>query len=163
LPTPVFFYGLPLGETVAVQIPRDLAPAELDTTTSANDDDDVVVKLTLKRVGPLKKGRMRTVIIDVDGVEQAVEVKNPAAEGEFDGPMADPANPAHVPSPMPGAVDKVLVDVGQTVAAGDDLFVVSALKMEVKVKAQTDGRLASLAVNVRDKVVQGALLATILP
>ena len=34
-------------------------------------------------------------------------------------------------SPMPGVVDKVFVKVGDTVAAGDPLLVIIAMKMEV--------------------------------
>jgi biotin carboxyl carrier protein len=35
---------------------------------------------------------------------------------------------------MPGAVEKLLVKEGQTVAAGETLCTVSAMKMEVKIK-----------------------------
>mmetsp|Transcript_6346 Transcript_6346/g.19249 ORF Transcript_6346/g.19249 Transcript_6346/m.19249 type:complete len:1231 (+) Transcript_6346:36-3728(+) len=154
LPTPVFFYSFDLGQTVVVPVPAHLAEQELGKKADS-------VTLTLKRVGPLKKGRMRTVVFDVDGLEQSVEVKNPAAEGEFDGPMADPADPSNVASPMPGAIDKVLVAPGAAVSQGDDLFVVSAMKMEVKVKAPISGKIAALHVRETDKVVEGALLALI--
>ena len=103
---------------------------------------------------------MRTLVFDVNGAEQRVEVKNPAPEGEFDGPMADAGDAAHVAAPMPGAVDKVLAADGAAVAAGDDLCVVSAMKMEVAVKCHRAGTLA-LKVDAGAKVVEGALLATI--
>ena len=118
----------------------------------------VDVTLELKRVGPLKKDRMRTVVFAVNGKEQHVEVKNPAAEGEFDGPMADPADATHVPAPMPGAIEKVFVADGATVAEGDDLFIVCAMKMEVAVKAPRAGKISGVAVALGDKVVESALL-----
>lgn len=154
-PTPVFFYSFQIGQSVTIPIADEaLAQSELGKAASS-------VTITLKRVGPIKKGRMRTIVFDVDGQEQHVEVKNPAAEGEFDGPMADPANPGHLPSPMPGAVDKIHAQVGAKLSQGDDLFVVSAMKMEVKVKVPKAGKLVALHVQEGDKVIEGALLAVI--
>lgn len=63
---------------------------------------------------------------------------------------------------MAGIVEKVAVKVGQTVAAGDLLCVVSAMKMEVNVSAPADGVVASIAVpSVGYRVVEGALLVTL--
>ena len=90
--------------------------------------------------------------------EQHVEVKSPAPEGEFDGPMADAGDASHVAAPMPGAIEKVLVSNGSTVKAGDDLFVVCAMKMEVNVKATKDGTISGVTVALGDKVVESALL-----
>jgi len=65
-------------------------------------------------------------------------------------------------SPMAGIVEKVAVKVGQAVAAGDLLCVVSAMKMEVNVSAPADGVVASIAVpSVGYRVVEGALLVTL--
>jgi pyruvate carboxylase len=158
LPTPVYLHGLAVGQTARLaSLPAPLAKLECGVDAA---DAVVDVDVTLKRVGPLKAGRMRTLVFDVNGAEQRVEVKNPAPEGEFDGPMADAADAAHVAAPMPGAVDKVLAADGAAVAAGDDLCVVSAMKMEVAVKCHRAGTLA-LKVDAGAKVVEGALLATI--
>ncbi|EGB12997.1 hypothetical protein AURANDRAFT_52076 [Aureococcus anophagefferens] len=158
LPTPVYLHGLAVGQTARLaSLPAPLAKLECGVDAV---DAVVDVDVTLKRVGPLKAGRMRTLVFDVNGAEQRVEVKNPAPEGEFDGPMADAGDAAHVAAPMPGAVDKVLAADGAAVAAGDDLCVVSAMKMEVAVKCHRAGTLA-LKVDAGAKVVEGALLATI--
>ncbi|KAJ8599301.1 hypothetical protein CTAYLR_008844 [Chrysophaeum taylorii] len=140
IPTPVFWHSFEIGQSIRVK----------------------GEKITLTRVGPVKAGRMRTIVFDVDGREQRVEVKSPASEGEFDGPMADASNPNHVPSPMPGAVDKVLVKEGDSVEQGQEIFVVSAMKMEVKVKAPKSALLKSLFVSEGDKIVEGALMAELL-
>mmetsp|Transcript_13785 Transcript_13785/g.44957 ORF Transcript_13785/g.44957 Transcript_13785/m.44957 type:complete len:1276 (-) Transcript_13785:333-4160(-) len=163
IPTPVFWYSFDVGQTCTITCPTpQKAKEELGGPFSRDDDDAKLdATITLKRVGPLKAGRMRTVVFDVDGAEQHVEVKQPAAEGEFDGPMADAADPTHVPSPMPGVVEKVNVALGQTVDASDELFVVSAMKMEVKVKPPAAGTVKQLLVNEGDKVIEGALLAVI--
>ena len=87
LPTPVYFYGFDVGQKCTIPaLPAPLAKMEcgIDTAEALVD-----VTLELKRVGPLKKDRMRTVVFAVNGKDQHVEVKNPAAEGEFDGLIED--------------------------------------------------------------------------
>lgn len=59
---------------------------------------------------------------------------------------------------MPGVVEKVLVSEGASVSEGDVVAVVSAMKMEVQVKATSVGTVASLAVQEGSKVVEGALI-----
>ena len=59
--------------------------------------------VTLERVGPLKRGKLRTIVFDVAGAAQHVEVKDVAGDDEFDGPMADAADPTHQVRPPPGA------------------------------------------------------------
>ena len=51
--------------------------------------------------------------------------------------------------------------VSQVVSAGDTLCTISAMKMEVKVTAPFDGKVASLSVVVGTRVIEGALLLTI--
>jgi acetyl-CoA carboxylase carboxyl transferase alpha subunit/acetyl-CoA carboxylase carboxyl transferase beta subunit len=159
MPTPVYFYSFGVGQSVTIEkVPSDWASSELGLTVPEGETIDVAI--TLKRVGPSKAGKLRTVIFDVNGQEQQVEVKDKAAEGEFDGPMAVQGNSAHVPSPMPGVVDKVCVKVGDTVAEGDPLFTVSAMKMAVEVKALSAGTVKKVIVKEGDKVVEGCLLAS---
>lgn len=50
-------------------------------------------------------------------------------------------------SPMPGVVDKVFVKVGDTVAAGDPLLVIIAMKMEYVIKAPKDGQIEKILYN----------------
>ena len=62
---------------------------------------------------------------------------------------------------MPGVVEKVLLGVGDCVSEGEVVAVVSAMKMEVQVKATSAGTVASLAVEEGGKVVEGALILTL--
>ncbi|KAJ1445024.1 hypothetical protein M885DRAFT_626577 [Pelagophyceae sp. CCMP2097] len=159
LPTPVFFYAFEVGQTAIIEgLPAPLAEIECGVRCEAPTVD---VTITLKRVGPVKAGRMRTVVFDVDGREEHVEVAQPTADGEFAGLMADSSNEAHVASPMPGAVEKVLFKEGESVLAGDELVVITAMKMQVKVKAPFAGKVAKLLVKEGDKVVEAALLAVL--
>jgi len=157
LPTTVFYYGLSLGQTATIeQVPLALrSDLRVDTEGTAPFED---VAITLVRVGPVKKG-MRTLVFKVGGTEQHVEVKEPGGEDEFDGPMADPSAGGEVASPMPGAVEKLLVKEGDEVTEGDVLAIVVAMKMEVEVKASMTGTVGSVHVVEGCKVVEGALLA----
>ena len=55
-------------------------------------------------------------------------------------------------APVPGTVTAVLVAVGDTVAAGDPLVVLEAMKMEHRVVADVDGEVADVTVKVGDSV-----------
>uniref|UniRef100_A0AAR5QJE0 Methylcrotonoyl-CoA carboxylase subunit alpha, mitochondrial n=1 Tax=Dendroctonus ponderosae TaxID=77166 RepID=A0AAR5QJE0_DENPD len=59
-------------------------------------------------------------------------------------------------SPMPGVLDKVLVNVGDVVKKGDSLFVLIAMKMEHIVKATGDAKVASIHFKVGQSVLKDA-------
>ena len=62
-------------------------------------------------------------------------------------------------APMPGSVVQVLAAVGATVAKGDPLVVVEAMKMEHVIRAPHDGTVARIDVAVGDVVAEGTELA----
>ena len=64
-------------------------------------------------------------------------------------------------SPMPGNVFKVECKVGQSVAAGDVLVVLEAMKMEIEVAAPCAGTVKSVAATVGSAVNTDDLLVTI--
>jgi propionyl-CoA carboxylase alpha chain len=66
-------------------------------------------------------------------------------------------------APMPGLVLRVLADVGATVAAGQPLVVLEAMKMEQTVTAPADGVLAELRAKAGDQVAAGQILAVVDP
>ena len=69
-----------------------------------------------------------------------------------------------VECPMPGAVIEISVAAGATVAAGDTLMVVSAMKMETAVTAPCAGVIGAIAPNeVGANVAAGQIVATIAP
>ena len=61
-------------------------------------------------------------------------------------------------APLPGAVTKVLVSVGDTVAEGDGLVVLEAMKMEHTLRADGAGRSARSTVAPGQQVDVGDLL-----
>ena len=62
---------------------------------------------------------------------------------------------------MPGRVVVVRVTPGQTVAAGDELLVMEAMKMELSVKAPRDGVVTALRASAGDFVEAEAVLAQV--
>jgi biotin carboxyl carrier protein len=62
---------------------------------------------------------------------------------------------------MPGAVVRVLVGVGEAVAAGQPVIVVEAMKMENELRAPHAGVVTAIAVKAGEAVEAGALLVAI--
>ena len=66
-------------------------------------------------------------------------------------------------APLPGAVTRVHVEVGQRVAAGDLLLTLEAMKLEHPVLAPADGVVTELPVPAGGQVETGAVLAVVDP
>ncbi|PYC71107.1 acety-l/propionyl-CoA carboxylase subunit alpha [Micromonospora arborensis] len=115
------------------------------------------------------------VVLDVDGVRHAYRVHRVGSAVFVDGPdgAASLAELPRLPlptaavaagsllAPLPGAVARVHVQVGQRVSAGDPLLTLEAMKLEHPVVAPTDGVVAELPVPAGGQVRTGAVLAVI--
>jgi acetyl-CoA/propionyl-CoA carboxylase biotin carboxyl carrier protein len=62
---------------------------------------------------------------------------------------------------MQGTIVKVLVEVGDTVEAGDTVCVLEAMKMENNITAETAGSVAEVRVAPGDSVGSGDIVAVI--
>ena len=60
-----------------------------------------------------------------------------------------------------GSIWKVLVQPGDRVAAGDDLFVIESMKMEIPVAAPASGTVLSVAVKESDQIEENQVIATL--
>jgi acetyl/propionyl-CoA carboxylase alpha subunit/acetyl-CoA carboxylase carboxyltransferase component len=87
----------------------------------------------------------------------------PAPQDGLPAFSADGSNGAAVRAPLPGTVIAIAARPGEAVAAGRELLVLEAMKMEHVVAAPGAGVITSLAVQVGETVAAGALLATIEP
>ncbi len=105
----------------------------------------------------------------VDGVEHLVEVvAEESAAGAAPVSAARPrprpaAGAGGVVSPLPGAILKVMVKVGDPVKPDTVVCVLEAMKMETRVVADQAGTVAEILVNPGDKVNGGQLLVRIDP
>lgn len=72
--------------------------------------------------------------------------------------QAGPAGPAPLVAPMPGLIVRVNVEAGDTVAAGQGLVVMEAMKMENELRASGAGRVKAVHASAGEAVDKGALL-----
>jgi len=63
-----------------------------------------------------------------------------------------------VKAPMPGLVLKVMIEPGQTIAKGDTLLILEAMKMENILKAPADGIVKKILVTKGDKVEKNQVM-----
>ena len=125
-------------------------------------------------VTPLGPGRFRMsdgertwfVCVDGDGPWRHVTI---AGEGEarFEreqrGARRREAAEGSLASPMPGTVVKVLVAEGDAVAKGQDLVIVEAMKMEIKISAPVAGNVHAVAAREGEPCDGGQILVEVTP
>lgn len=120
--------------------------------------------------------------VTVNGVSYQVEMENamPAAAPVQAAPVAAPvAKPAAAPvqaaapaakpagegkpvtSPLPGVIIEVSVKEGDTVAAGQKVAILEAMKMENEIQADRAGVVTKINVSKGDSVLEGAAIVTI--
>ena len=127
-------------------------PAASAPAASANGEYTVTVngkKYSVKLDGD-KQATVNGKSYDIavkDGIESAGSASSGSGE--------------EVKASLPGAVFKVVVSEGDTVAEGDVLVVLEAMKMEIEVKAPKAGTVQSVLVAPGDKVVNGTPLVTL--
>lgn len=66
--------------------------------------------------------------------------------------------PTEVRASLPGLVVRVAVGAGQTVAAGDPLVTIEAMKMQNEIRAPRAGRVMAIEVEAGQAIAGGALL-----
>ncbi|MEY3354444.1 MAG: acyl-CoA carboxylase alpha chain [Actinomycetota bacterium] len=88
----------------------------------------------------------------------AKKSKKPARAG---GSSGSGGGSGEVAAPMQGTIVKVNVEVGQTVAIGDSVVVLEAMKMENQIAAEKAGKVAKVNVKQGDTVGAGDVLVVI--
>jgi biotin carboxyl carrier protein len=115
---------------------------------------------------------MKSYRVTVNGVAYDVTVEETGVAG---GPAAaapaarqapasapPPAGGEAVVSPLPGAVQKILVKAGESVKKGQSVVVIEAMKMESEVPCPRDGVIASIAAREGAAVETGDTLLTLI-
>lgn len=142
LPTPLFFYGLVPGEEVGV----DIEPGKT-----------LILKLTA--IGEPHADGYREVFFELNGQPRDIKIFDKEFGTEVQKQVsADPNNPKHVGSPMPGLVSTVLVSAGDPITRGQKLATIEAMKMETTLYAEREGTLESVLVSAGQQVQAGDLL-----
>ncbi|WP_068313123.1 pyruvate carboxylase [Polycladidibacter hongkongensis] len=137
LPTPVYFYGLDVGDEIMVE----LEPGK-------------VMVLSCLAIGETDENGEKRVFFELNGQPRVIRVLDRAhgATGGAGRAKVEAGNPNQFGSPVPGVVSTVAVKAGQEVKAGDVLVSVEAMKMETTVHADRDGTIAQVTVVPGDAV-----------
>jgi len=128
LPTQVFFYGMEVGQEIAVDIERGKTLIiRFVALSEPNEDGTRAAFFELN-------GQPRSVKVTDRG---RVAVKPPRRQAES-------GNVNHVGAPMPGTVATVAVIAGERVVRGDVLVTIEAMKMETSLRADRDATVGEI-------------------
>jgi pyruvate carboxylase len=142
IPTPTFFYGLPSGEEISIEI-----------------EPGKVLIIRYLATGEPREDGMRTIFYELNGQPREVNVPDRSLEGTLHKhPKADPDDPDHIAAPMPGKVSAVAVKKGQPVKSGERLLSIEAMKMETAVYCPRDAAVKEVHVTAGTTVAAGDLL-----
>ncbi len=142
LPTPAFFYGLRVGEEIAVEI-----------------EQGKTLFIKLVNLGAPSKDGRRIVFFELNGMPREVTVADKSLQSEKKSrTKADPAKPLEVGAPIPGMITSIEPGNGARVSKGDKLLVLEAMKMQTTLYAPCDGLIEQILVEVGDAVDAGDLL-----
>jgi biotin carboxyl carrier protein len=90
-----------------------------------------------------------------------VQSAQPVANPQPAQPAAAAGAGTPVKAPLPGTINAINVKVGDTVAVGDVVIVLEAMKMQNNIEAENAGTVTSILVNPGDSVMEGAVMLTI--
>jgi pyruvate carboxylase len=145
LPTPVYLHGMETGEEIAV----DIEPGKT-----------LIIKFLA--IGDPHADGTRTVFFELNGQPRDVTIQDLSLKSETPTAVkADPDNPKHVGASMPGMVVRIAVQKDDSVAKGQKLLTLEAMKMETTVAAEIAGKVANVHVTTGTTVQAGDLLITL--
>jgi len=142
LDTPTFFYGLRLGEKIAVEIEKGKT---------------LIIKLI--SISELQADGTRMLYFELNGIPREVIIKDQAAKNTVEQRQkAEKNNSKHIGALMPGKVLKIMVESGDKVQKGEHLMVTEAMKMETTVQAVEDAVIKDIYVTEGDIIEANDLL-----
>ncbi|MBF1244920.1 MAG: sodium-extruding oxaloacetate decarboxylase subunit alpha [Haemophilus sp.] len=133
------------------------------------DNESAVENKPVSKAAPSASGSA-VYTVELEGkafvvkVSEGGDISHVATTAPQSAPQTTPA-PATggtpVTAPMAGNIWKVVTTEGQTVAAGDVLFILEAMKMETEVKAAQAGTVRGICVKAGDAVAVGDTVMTL--
>jgi len=138
LPTPVYFYGLKVGDELFIDIEQGKT---------------LVVRCVA--IGDTNEKGLVRVFFELNGQPRSIQVPDRihgASGVSAVRAKADPDDKLQVGAPMPGVVSTVNVSNGQSVKAGDVLLSIEAMKMETAIYSDVDGVISDLLVKTGDQI-----------
>ena len=145
LPTPVYFYGMAVGDEIAIDIERGKT-----------------LVLRLQAIGETDDEGQVRVFFELNGQPRIVKVPNRVAVAKLPTRRkAEEDNDSHVAAPMPGLIATVAVQPGQKIKAGDVLLSIEAMKMETALHAPRDGTVQEVLVRAGSPIDAKDLLVVL--
>lgn len=133
------------------------------------DNESAVENKPVSKAAPSASGSA-VYTVELEGkafvvkVSEGGDISHVATTAPQSAPQTTPA-PATggtpITAPMAGNIWKVVATEGQTVAAGDVLFILEAMKMETEVKAAQAGTVRGICVKAGDAVAVGDTVMTL--
>ena len=133
-----------------------------DYNVAINSTNGNLAHVTVNRVS--YQVEMENAMPPAAPVQAAPQVSAPAPQpaAAAPAPAAKPAGEGKaVTSPLPGVIIEVSVKEGDTVAAGQKVAVLEAMKMENEIQAEKAGVVTKIHVSKGDSVLEGASIVTI--
>jgi biotin carboxyl carrier protein len=161
------------SETVTAPIPGVIQEVNVKPGQTVKKGDVLFVLEAMKmknNITALHDGKVQTVNVGkgdsvVHGdvlmsyaVKQAAPAPAAAAAAPKASAAASAAGAETVTAPIPGVIQEVKVQAGQSVKKGDVLFVLEAMKMKNNITAMRDGKVATVNVSKGDTVTHGQAL-----
>ncbi|MBX9468392.1 MAG: pyruvate carboxylase [Rhizobium sp.] len=137
IPTPQYFYGLPAGEELFLDLEKGKTLVIVNQALGNTDDKGMV-----------------TVFFELNGQPRRIKVPDRAhgASGSAVRRKSEIGNVAQLGAPMPGVISQVSVSAGQAVKSGDVLLSIEAMKMETALHADRDGTISEVLVRIGDQI-----------
>ncbi|WP_096467794.1 pyruvate carboxylase [Aneurinibacillus soli] len=147
LDTPTFFYGLRLGEEIAITI-----------------EQGKTLMVKLLSVSELSPDGMRTIYYELNGQPREITLRDAGAKVTVAHRIkADSSDSGQIGASMPGKVLKLMVETGDKVTKGEHVIVTEAMKMETTMQAPFSGVVKEISVKAGDTIETGDLLLVITP
>jgi len=142
LPTTAFFYGMKVGDEIAVEI-----------------EEGKTLFIRLVNLSPVDAEGKRTILFELNGMPRQLTITDRSVQPKVKPRIqADPADASQVAAPIPGLVSAISVSVGAKVAKGDRLITLEAMKMQTTIYAPCAGLVEKVLVQVGDTVESKDLL-----
>ncbi|MGK2875580.1 MAG: acetyl/propionyl/methylcrotonyl-CoA carboxylase subunit alpha [Nocardioides sp.] len=169
MPTVIPFHRAVITDPAFVGGPDE--PFSVYTTWIETEFDNQITPYAGEVGEPTQTGERQTVVVEVGG--KRIDVVIPAGLAGIGSTSAGSAKKPKraagkkagsaasgdaVTSPMQGTIVKIAVEDGQTVAEGDVIVVMEAMKMEQPLKAHKAGTVTGLTATVGESVSNGAVL-----
>ncbi|NNE59043.1 MAG: pyruvate carboxylase [Hellea sp.] len=145
LPTPVFFWGMNIGEEISVEIdPGKTLEIRLVAISNTREDGEVKVFFELN-------GQPRSIMVPDRSVQGLTQKRRQKEAG----------NKKQVGAPMPGSISTIAIAEGDAVKAGDLVLTIEAMKMETAIHADSSGKIKAIHVVPGDQIDAKDLLVEI--